>query len=289
MANRVRKIRDHVEVIWRHVPTEDNPADRASHGGLVTKENQLWWRGPEWLSDPGKWPENLVTSPSNESNQEVKTTKELLALAVNSDHKLDELLAKNLYWKTLRVCAWIMWFAQNARTKRASRTKGPLTTEEIEKQNLFWMLRAQSQGIENMEEDRLSLNLQRNKDGLLECRGKLPSPNPIYILDTTTFAEKLVQHAHKATLHEEVGLTMAKIREEHWIPRLGRLAKKVLRQCYGCKHFQAVALAAPPPGLLPPERTEGSSPFEVVGVDPIKYRKSSRAEGKPTWRFMPAV
>ena len=59
--------------------------------------------------------------------------------------------------------------------------------------------------------------------------------------------------------------------------------QRVIRQCYGCKRFQAVALAVPPPGLLPPERTEGSGPFEVVGVDfagPIKYRKSSRAEGK---------
>ena len=101
MANRVRKIREHVEVIWRHVPTEDNPADLASRGGLVTKANQLWWRGPEWLSDPRKWPENLVTAPSKESNQEVKTTKELFALAVNSNDELDELLAKNSYWKTL--------------------------------------------------------------------------------------------------------------------------------------------------------------------------------------------
>ena len=160
-----------------------------------------------------------------------------------------------------------MRFAQNTRTKRASRTKGPLRTEEIEKQNLFWMLRTQSQGTENMEEDRLSLNLQRNKDGLLECCGRLPSPYPIYIPDTMTFAEKLVQKAHKATLHGGVGLTMAKVREEHWIPHLRRLGKKVIRQCYGCKHFQAVALAVPPPRLLPPERTEGSGPFEVVGVD----------------------
>ncbi|XP_068708134.1 uncharacterized protein [Montipora foliosa] len=171
VANRVRKIREHVEDIWRHVPTEDNPADLASRGGLVSKENQLWWSGPEWLSDPRKWPENLVTAPSKECNQEVKTTKELFALAVNSDDELDELLVKSSYWKTLRVCAWIM----------------------------------------------------------------------------------------------------------------RRLAKKAIRQCYGCKRFQAVAPAAPPPGLLPPERREGSSPFEVVGVDfagPIKYRKSSRAEGK---------
>ena len=151
VANRVQKIREHIEVIWRHVPTEDNPADLASRGGLVSKENQLWWSGPEWLTDPRKWPENLVTAPSKESNQEVKTTKELFALAVNSDDELDELLAKSSYWKTLRVRAWIMRFAQNARTKRASRTKGPLTTEEIGKQTLFWLMRAQSQGTANME------------------------------------------------------------------------------------------------------------------------------------------
>ena len=76
---------------------------------------------------------------------------------------------------------------------------------------------------------------------------------------------------------------MAKVREEFWIPCLRCLAKKVIRECYGCKCFQAVALAAPPPSLLPLERTEGSTPFEIVGADfagLIKYYKSSRIEGK---------
>lgn len=283
VANRVRKIREHSDVVWRHVPTQDNPADLASRGGLVTEENQLWWKGPEWLSDPAKWPADLVTAPTAESNAEMKATKELFAMAVKADDDLDHLLAKHNYWKTLRVCAWIMRFANNARAKRATRTKGPLTTDEIEKQKHFWLLRVQSRGSESMEEDRLCLNLQKNKDGLLECRGRLQGVYPIYIPDATTFANKYVEHVHKATLHGGVGLTMAKVREEFWIPRLRRLAKKVIRECYGCKRFQAVALAAPPPGLLPLERTEGSTPFEIVGVDfagPIKYRKSSRVEGK---------
>ena len=124
-----------------------------------------------------------------------------------------------------------------------------------------------------MEKDRLSLILQKNKDGLLECRGRLQGVYPINIPVAPPFANKNVEHVHKATLHGGVGLTMAKVREEFWIPRLRRLAKKVIRECYGCKRFQAVALAAPPPGLLPLERTEGSTPFEIVGVDfagPIK-------------------
>ena len=92
-----------------------------------------------------------------------------------------------------------------------------------------------------------------------------------------------VEHVRKTTLHGGVGLTMAKVREEFWIPRLRRLAKKVIRECHGCKRFQAVALAAPRTGLLPLEITEGSTPFEIVGVDfagPIKYCKSFRIEGK---------
>ena len=42
-----------------------------------------------------------VTAPSKESNREVKTTKELFAVAVKSDDELNDLLAKNSYWKTL--------------------------------------------------------------------------------------------------------------------------------------------------------------------------------------------
>lgn len=76
-----------------------------------------------------------------------------------------------------------------------------------------------------------------------------------------------------------MGLTIANVREDYWIPRLRRLVEKMIRQRYGCKRYQAVALEVLPQGLLPLERTQGSGAFEVDGVDftgPIKYRKSSR-------------
>ena len=69
---------------------------------------------------------------------------------------------------------------------------------------------------------------------------------------------KLVRHAHQRTLHGGLGLTMAEVREKYWIPRPGKLTKKVVKSCWGCKRFQAVAQATPSPGLLPMERTEGS-------------------------------
>ena len=35
VANRVKKIQEHLEITWRHVPTNDNPADLRSRGGKV--------------------------------------------------------------------------------------------------------------------------------------------------------------------------------------------------------------------------------------------------------------
>ena len=182
------------------------------------------------------------------------------------------------YWRTLRVCAWIKRFTKNARSPKKDREKGPLTTTETETETRSWLRRVQDRGSEHMHVDRLQLNLQLNQDRLLECRGRLQGIYPSYVTDGTIFAEMLNQHDHKATLHGRVGLTMAKVREQYWIPRLRQQVTRVIKRCHSCKRFQAVALATPPPGQLPLERTKGSVAFEVVGVNfegPIKYLKLS--------------
>ncbi len=129
----------------------------------------------------------------------------------------------------------------------------------------------------------MQLNLQPNQSGLLECRGRVQGHYPIYLPETEIYTEKFVQQAHKETLHGGVGLTMAKVREKHWVPRLRRLAKRLIKKCPSCKRFQAVALASPPPGLLPKDRTVGNTPFQVVGVDyagPLKIQVKQKREGK---------
>jgi hypothetical protein len=76
---------------------------------------------------------------------------------------------------------------------------------------------------------------------------------------------------------------MAKVREKFWIPRLRKLAKRVLKKCWGCKRFYTVSLRSPPAGLLPKDRTEGDTPFNVIGLDfagPIKYLKTHKNEAK---------
>ena len=146
-------------------------------------------------------------------------------------------------WKTIRVGSWVSRFIRNCRAKRQQRTTGPITTEETNSQIEFWERRTQirCQSTTKFQEDQLQLNLQKNKDGLYECRGRIQGDYPIYLPDNTLFSGKLVMHAHAQTLHGGVGLTMTKIREKYWIPRLRRLTKQVIRKCHGCKRFQVTA------------------------------------------------
>ena len=100
---------------------------------------------------------------------------------------------------------------------------------------------------------------------------------------SAVLSEKLVQDACMLTLHGGVGLTIALIRRDYWIPRLRQLTKKVINGCFGCKKFQARAFGSPPPRNLPTDRTMGSIPFQVLGLDyagPILYRHSKKRDGK---------
>ena len=286
VGNRVAKIQEKQYIKWRHVGTAENPADLGSRGGSADKLTALWWQGPDWLSEPENWPSDILTTPSKESEAEVKTARELLAVAVeNKQDAFDELLQQHELWRVFRVGAWITRFLQNTRAKRQNRVIGPLTTEEIQRQRTFWTKRAQEQGKSSakFEEDRLQLNIQNDQDDVLVCKGRIQGHYPIYLPDSAPYTRKLVQRSHVDTLHGGVGLTMTKIREQHWVPRLRKLVKEVIKSCAGCKRFQAIALATPPPGPLPTDRTEGNTPFEVIGVDfagPLKYRRKSKIAGK---------
>ena len=63
VVNRVCKIIEHPDILERYLPTSENPADLATRGGQVANA-ELWWNVPVWLSDPEKWPDNLVTAES---------------------------------------------------------------------------------------------------------------------------------------------------------------------------------------------------------------------------------
>ena len=59
--------------------------------------------------------------------------------------------------------------------------------------------------------------------------------------------------------------------------------RKQLRDVTDARDFKQEHFASPPEGSLPTDRTEGSRPFQVVGVDyagPIIYKRTQWQEGK---------
>ena len=174
VSNRVSKIRQHTDVRWRYVNTEENPTDLASRGGPVD-QSDLWWSGPSWLSDCEQWPPNITTSSSPESQAEEKILKEIFKFSEVRSGDLQVLMKKFQFWKVVRVCTWIARFADNARKSKKNRLLGPLTTSEIEKQVMWGVKRAQEsvQCTEVFAKDRMQLNLQPNDEGVLQCRGRI--------------------------------------------------------------------------------------------------------------------
>ena len=205
------------------MPTKENPADLGSRGGPVAQDDDLWWHGPKWLSHPSAWPVDITTTATAETLAEAKTVREIFKLATDQEvDGFDAVLNKYGLWRVLRIGGWVARFVHNTRHPPCVRKTGPLITEELSIQRRFWEKKAQREGVnsKNYENDRSQLNLQLNDQQLLECRGRIQGVYPVYLPDTAVYTEKFVEEAHESTLHGGTQLTMAKVRERHWVPRL---------------------------------------------------------------------
>ena len=192
------KIQEHSGITWRHVPTKENPADLGSQGRQAD-DSKLWWQGLEWLSDKEKWPTDIVTSRTPESQAEAKITKELFNGATASTGCLKVLLGKFDLTKTLRIVAWTARFIRNSRLKKQERMMGLLSTDEIKNQHLFWTKRPQEIQRDDVTNDRERLGLEENDRGILICRGGVQVHYPVYLPDKHPYTVKLVEDAHRRT------------------------------------------------------------------------------------------
>ena len=116
---------------------------------MIDEGNQLCWNRPNWLRNHEEWSPNLKTTASMESNEELKLTKQVFALATEEDNNFVKLLSKFVYWKTLRVIVWLLRFVGNTLCITDQKVTGPLTTSEIEKAEKLltqavWVTRSQS-------------------------------------------------------------------------------------------------------------------------------------------------
>ena len=97
VRNRTEVIQDKQYLKWHHFPTKDNPSDQGSTGTEPCKMGELWFKGPDWLSCPGKWPQQPEVSETVETAKESvkpKFEKQLLAKEEEKNPIVDQHLNK---------------------------------------------------------------------------------------------------------------------------------------------------------------------------------------------------
>ena len=149
---------------------------------------------------------------------ETKPAKEHVNIAVVQRNERDEVLVKFGLQQAVRVCSWIYRFKNNALW-----SCGDMNGQ----QTLFIK---QAQRNDGCDEDRTALNLKPNEMGVLVCHGQVQGELPIYVPDSATLAQKIIEEAHMLTLHGGIGLTMTQVWKRYWIPRLRRLNRKMRKK-----------------------------------------------------------
>nr|XP_031842135.1 uncharacterized protein LOC116431199 [Nomia melanderi] len=275
VANRVSKIQTRTDIAnWRHVPTNDNPADLISRGQTPEEflRPSIWHHGPEWLAkDKSRWPNHEIVPPNIVPEQ-----KTAACLTTTS---LDTSIFENYssWGKMQRIVARCL------RWKRTYNEKGSLTVSEIRNahdilikllQSLHFAKELQCLTTNKSE---VGGKLQRlnpfiDKDGILRVGGRLKHSlmpfsqrHPI-ILPKARVTGLIIEAEHRAQLHTGVQNTLYAVRRRYW-PVDGRSQVwRAIKTCSRC-------LRAQPPstdyimGNLPKARVTESRPFTNTGVD----------------------
>lgn len=297
VRNRIAIIQELTSISqWRHVPSEQNPADLISRGLDPSKllETELWWKGPTFLSLPeSEYPNRDISVPDrlkefdtelkNSSNQDSENQLQILNINVNDFlHKLISI--SNNYLTVLRILSYIFRFVRNAKNP-ADKLSGPISTGEVNRAEAFLLKSLQHEtfpsemrdlefGKQVSPKSKLrSLNPFLDVNGLIRVGGRLDNSNmhdnvkhPIVLPPKHHITTLIIQYFHLKYLHVGSQTLLYLIRQKYW-PLNGRnLCRYVVHNCITCvknKPTPAQQLM----GQLPKERIEPSHCFTTTGID----------------------
>ncbi|GBM12575.1 hypothetical protein AVEN_78349-1 [Araneus ventricosus] len=275
---------------WRHVPSEENPADFISRG--VTPDSlqlkNLWWNGPSFLRNGIEIKELSESDPitDNDFICELKQS-EKCSLLTNSecDSVFSQLISiSNNYMKLINILSYVFRFISNCK-KGVVPKSGPISSDEYKDAEVCLLRWAQAQDfpseIQTISKGKQlpgknclkSLNPFLDNNNLLRVGGRLINAKVNYdqkhqiILPAKDNLTRLIlEHIHKKYLHVGPQTLLYLTRQKFW-PINGRnLARKVVHNCVTCVKNKPV-IVKQLMGNPPSERVNVSAPFSNTGVD----------------------
>ena len=289
VANRISFIQDRTTVDqWRHVPSEENPADHASRGVSTAKFLDLldWFDGPKFLwHAESAWPKQDI-SLEDTCVEDLEICKEKKVLSTNTSTEVIELIAQaSSSWIRLkRKIAWLVKIKNRLLSREVNfeisiddlKGSESIILQTVQKQHFAEERERLLKGLTVSKQSPLrKLNPFVDENGLIRVGGRLRNAIiddsvkfPVILPKDHQVSNLIILFLHKTLGHLGRGSTLSAIREQgFWIIRANAAVRRMLRQCVLCRKLEGRTgeqLMAD----LPADRLSGDhAPFSNVGVD----------------------
>ena len=281
VANRVKELRSHADLIFRYVNTFDNPADMVSRGMTTSelKNSHLWWHGPHWLLDPTDiWPndtEQITADILRDVESEYKSKSNVLfeTSLISLDFTPQPFGINHSDYsdlqRLLRVTAYCLRF-----TSRKQEVVGGMVYW-LDKATCRWILYVQQKHYRHLNSNTIQqLGVSQDELGILRCKGRLGNADlpydtkfPILLPPEDYFTTLVILDCHRKLFHSGVSHTLSQVRHAYWIPQGRATVKRALKTCGPCKRHDTGPYTMPPMAPLPEFRLRRSNPFTYTGLD----------------------
>lgn len=273
---------------WRHVRSQDNPADCISRGISASeiKDKGLWWHGPPWLSRAEReWTVSSPTQGSEQMPDQRKVSTAVCSAVTTGNEEGKDLFSRFSSLNRLRrVVAYCLRFKHNAK-KPEEKIIGPLNVDELQHslETIIKLAQQQSfaselrdlreKGCVKQSSSILSLHPFIDSTGIIRVGGRLLKANisfnkkhPIILSCKHPLARLILNAEHWRLFHCGPQHLLYSVREKYWITPGRNLARDVVHKCVIC--FKAKPkLSEYVMGNLPTERVNLYVPFTHVGCD----------------------
>lgn len=279
VSNRVNMIQCNSEIAnWRHVRSEQNPADLISRGllGKDIIDNRFWFDGPQFLL------EKVLGEQKDSPLQEIPELKKCSRVLVvqSSDAIYKSINHRNNFQFLQNVLANVLKFINL--TRKGEYKSVPKYRKEAlniifrEIQNDYFaadvkMLRSASKVSKSSDINTLCPLL--DSTGVIRVGGRLENSDlpynakhPILLPYNSKIVELLVEKLHVEHLHVGPQGLLAILRQQFWPLRGRQLVKKVVSRCYRCFKVEPRRIHQLM-GNLPEDRVVRTRPFLNVGID----------------------
>ena len=304
VANRVKTIRSYTSVDqWRHVSSNENPADLASRGICADEKEKvnMWLNGPKGLLASIEVLNQISQQVFEVDNDDPEVIKKVCILNTLLKHDLINRMELRIsrWVKMVRVLLQMKRFIAKCRKKSV---KNAIDIDEFnEGETMLIKLiqqRAYSEEIKIYKNMNPSCNKKKVKtriwqldpflddSGVLRVGGRLKrsmlidvAKHPV-ILPKAVASQRLAESFHRSVQHSGRTTTVSEIRQSgFWIVNINSCVRSIIHRCVLCRLFRG-KLGEQKMADLPDERIACEGPFVYTGVDMfgpfyVKERRSS--------------